>query len=173
MYHYANRPGLSTQASRQTIAQFFNTSVNGLPGNDGVSDARALVWPDSPDTHTQTRVQWAAMSLSTSRGCIRCRQPARSFCPLRTSARSLSQTLSLGRLPRSRSRTSAATRQVVRGATSLSRWASISGSGDLTCLIRSGFFTGCHCRREAVEVELLPRLGGIPGWVDDRAGAYY
>ncbi|GJE96620.1 glycoside hydrolase family 92 protein [Phanerochaete sordida] len=34
MYHYANRPGLSTQASRQTIAQFFNTSVNGLPGND-------------------------------------------------------------------------------------------------------------------------------------------
>lgn len=35
MYHYANRPGLSTQASRQTIAQFFNTSVNGLPGNDG------------------------------------------------------------------------------------------------------------------------------------------
>ncbi|KAG6916146.1 hypothetical protein DXG01_008297 [Tephrocybe rancida] len=34
MYHYANRPGLSTQRSRQTIAQFFNTSVNGLPGND-------------------------------------------------------------------------------------------------------------------------------------------
>ncbi|ETW77620.1 glycoside hydrolase family 92 protein [Heterobasidion irregulare TC 32-1] len=35
MYHYANRPGLSTQRSRQTIAQFFNTSINGLPGNDG------------------------------------------------------------------------------------------------------------------------------------------
>ncbi|PIL28602.1 hypothetical protein GSI_08644 [Ganoderma sinense ZZ0214-1] len=34
MYHYANRPGLSTQRSRQTIAQFFNTSTNGLPGND-------------------------------------------------------------------------------------------------------------------------------------------
>ncbi|VDB96722.1 unnamed protein product [Peniophora sp. CBMAI 1063] len=34
MYHYANRPGLSTQRSRQTIAQFFNLSVNGLPGND-------------------------------------------------------------------------------------------------------------------------------------------
>ncbi|EKM57353.1 glycoside hydrolase family 92 protein [Phanerochaete carnosa HHB-10118-sp] len=34
MYHYANQPGLSTQTSRQTIAQFFNTSVNGLPGND-------------------------------------------------------------------------------------------------------------------------------------------
>ncbi|KAG6844803.1 hypothetical protein H0H87_003629 [Tephrocybe sp. NHM501043] len=34
MYHYANRPGLSTQRSRQTIAQFFNTSINGLPGND-------------------------------------------------------------------------------------------------------------------------------------------
>lgn len=35
MYHYANRPGLSTQRSRQVIAQFFNTSVDGLPGNDG------------------------------------------------------------------------------------------------------------------------------------------
>ncbi|THV06347.1 glycoside hydrolase family 92 protein [Dendrothele bispora CBS 962.96] len=34
MYHYANRPGLSTQRSRQVIAEFFNTSVNGLPGND-------------------------------------------------------------------------------------------------------------------------------------------
>ncbi|TFK31528.1 glycoside hydrolase family 92 protein [Crucibulum laeve] len=34
MYHYANRPGLSTQRSRQVIAQLFNTSTNGLPGND-------------------------------------------------------------------------------------------------------------------------------------------
>ncbi|KAI0922609.1 hypothetical protein AcV5_009537 [Taiwanofungus camphoratus] len=34
MYHYVNRPGLSTQRSRQVIAQWFNTSVNGLPGND-------------------------------------------------------------------------------------------------------------------------------------------
>ncbi|KAL4242836.1 Peptide-N(4)-(N-acetyl-beta-glucosaminyl)asparagine amidase [Abortiporus biennis] len=35
MYHYANRPGLSTQRSRQVIAEFYNTSSNGLPGNDG------------------------------------------------------------------------------------------------------------------------------------------
>ncbi|KAF5327381.1 hypothetical protein D9619_003897 [Psilocybe cf. subviscida] len=35
MYHYANRPGLSTQRSRQVIAQFLNTSGNGFPGNDG------------------------------------------------------------------------------------------------------------------------------------------
>ncbi|OJT03625.1 hypothetical protein TRAPUB_5653 [Trametes pubescens] len=34
MYHYANRPGLSTQRSRQVIAEFYNTSINGLPGND-------------------------------------------------------------------------------------------------------------------------------------------
>ncbi|KLO17793.1 glycoside hydrolase family 92 protein [Schizopora paradoxa] len=34
MYHYANKPGLSTQRSRQVIAKNFNTSVNGLPGND-------------------------------------------------------------------------------------------------------------------------------------------
>ncbi|KAI0752421.1 glycoside hydrolase family 92 protein [Daedaleopsis nitida] len=34
MYHYANRPGLSTQRSRQVIAEFYNTSTNGLPGND-------------------------------------------------------------------------------------------------------------------------------------------
>ncbi|EAU89835.2 hypothetical protein CC1G_06987 [Coprinopsis cinerea okayama7 len=34
MYHYADKPGLSTQRSRQVIAQFFNTSRNGLPGND-------------------------------------------------------------------------------------------------------------------------------------------
>ncbi|KAG1871150.1 glycoside hydrolase family 92 protein [Suillus tomentosus] len=34
MYHYANRPGLSTQRSRMIIAESYNTSVNGLPGND-------------------------------------------------------------------------------------------------------------------------------------------
>ncbi|KAJ3768583.1 glycoside hydrolase family 92 protein [Lentinula raphanica] len=34
MYHYANLPGQSTQRSRQVIAESFNTSVNGLPGND-------------------------------------------------------------------------------------------------------------------------------------------
>ncbi|KAI0708309.1 glycoside hydrolase family 92 protein [Earliella scabrosa] len=34
MYHYVNKPGLSTQRARQVIAQFYNTSVNGLPGND-------------------------------------------------------------------------------------------------------------------------------------------
>ncbi|OBZ76244.1 hypothetical protein A0H81_02953 [Grifola frondosa] len=37
MYHYANRPGLSTQRSREVIAEFFNTSTNGLPGNDALS----------------------------------------------------------------------------------------------------------------------------------------
>ena len=34
MYHYANAPGRSTQRSRQVIADFFNTTTNGLPGND-------------------------------------------------------------------------------------------------------------------------------------------
>lgn len=34
MYHYADRPGLATQRTRQIIAEFFNTSKNGLPGND-------------------------------------------------------------------------------------------------------------------------------------------
>ncbi|PIL28599.1 hypothetical protein GSI_08641 [Ganoderma sinense ZZ0214-1] len=34
MYHYANAPGRSTQRSRQVIAEFFNTTPNGLPGND-------------------------------------------------------------------------------------------------------------------------------------------
>ncbi|EPQ50744.1 hypothetical protein GLOTRDRAFT_81814 [Gloeophyllum trabeum ATCC 11539] len=34
MYHYANAPGLSTVRSRQVISEYFNTSVNGLPGND-------------------------------------------------------------------------------------------------------------------------------------------
>lgn len=45
MYHYANQPGLSTQNSRQVIAEFFNTSVNGLPGNDGavLSGSRGLI----------------------------------------------------------------------------------------------------------------------------------
>jgi predicted alpha-1,2-mannosidase len=34
MYHYANLPGMSTQRSRLIIAESFNTSVNGIPGND-------------------------------------------------------------------------------------------------------------------------------------------
>lgn len=34
MYHYANRPGLSTQRSRMILAESYNTTVSGLPGND-------------------------------------------------------------------------------------------------------------------------------------------
>jgi putative alpha-1,2-mannosidase len=34
MYHYANQPGKSIQRVRQVIAAQFNTSRNGLPGND-------------------------------------------------------------------------------------------------------------------------------------------
>ncbi|KAH8112965.1 glycoside hydrolase family 92 protein [Phellopilus nigrolimitatus] len=44
MYHYANRPGLSTQRSRQVIATDFNTSVNGLPGNDGAMASYAFFY---------------------------------------------------------------------------------------------------------------------------------
>ncbi|KII83240.1 glycoside hydrolase family 92 protein [Plicaturopsis crispa FD-325 SS-3] len=44
MFHYADRPGLSTQASRQVIAQYFNTSVGGLPGNDGAMGSYAAFY---------------------------------------------------------------------------------------------------------------------------------
>lgn len=59
MYHYVNRPGLSTQRSRQIIAQFFNTSVNGLPGNDGAcfpSLARGGV--TDPSLQTPVRIAY-------------------------------------------------------------------------------------------------------------------
>lgn len=48
MYNYANCPGKSTQRSRQTMAQYFNTSVNGLPGNDGNSLFIPLPFPILP-----------------------------------------------------------------------------------------------------------------------------
>ncbi|KAK7014456.1 hypothetical protein VNI00_019350 [Paramarasmius palmivorus] len=34
MYHYADQPARSAQRVRQTISEAFNTSLNGLPGND-------------------------------------------------------------------------------------------------------------------------------------------
>ncbi|KAI0030576.1 glycoside hydrolase family 92 protein [Vararia minispora EC-137] len=34
MYHYADRPGLSTARSRAVISEFFNLTIDGLPGND-------------------------------------------------------------------------------------------------------------------------------------------
>jgi len=34
MYHYANKPGRAAQRVRQIINEAFNTSINGLPGND-------------------------------------------------------------------------------------------------------------------------------------------
>ncbi|KAI3611728.1 glycoside hydrolase family 92 protein [Moniliophthora roreri] len=34
MYHYANQPGRTAERVRQTISEAFNTSANGLPGND-------------------------------------------------------------------------------------------------------------------------------------------
>lgn len=37
MYHYADRPGQSTERSRQAIARDYNTTIYGLPGNDGTS----------------------------------------------------------------------------------------------------------------------------------------
>ncbi|KAL1752089.1 glycosyl hydrolase family 92-domain-containing protein [Schizophyllum commune] len=39
MYHYANQPAKSTKRAREVISQSFNTSLNGLPGND---DAGAM-----------------------------------------------------------------------------------------------------------------------------------
>ncbi|PBK91992.1 glycoside hydrolase family 92 protein [Armillaria gallica] len=35
MYHYPDKPGYSVRRVRETINQYFNTSRNGLPGNDG------------------------------------------------------------------------------------------------------------------------------------------
>ncbi|EIW86530.1 glycoside hydrolase family 92 protein [Coniophora puteana RWD-64-598 SS2] len=34
MYHYVNQPGLSVQQARETMADNFNTTVIGIPGND-------------------------------------------------------------------------------------------------------------------------------------------
>ncbi|KAH7911239.1 glycoside hydrolase family 92 protein [Hygrophoropsis aurantiaca] len=42
MYHYANRPGLTTQKTREIISQFYNTSISGLPGNDGAMASYAV-----------------------------------------------------------------------------------------------------------------------------------
>ncbi|KAJ7917216.1 glycosyl hydrolase family 92-domain-containing protein [Mycena leptocephala] len=44
MYHYANAPGLSTQRSRQIISKWFNTSLIGLPGNDGAMGSYAFFY---------------------------------------------------------------------------------------------------------------------------------
>ncbi len=63
MYHYANRPSKSTERSRQTITRFFNTSVDGLPGNDGNALFFSLPFPNptvSPRllTRYHTTRQW-------------------------------------------------------------------------------------------------------------------
>ena len=42
MYHYVNRPGLSTERSRETIAKSFTTRADGLPGNDGTCSSLSL-----------------------------------------------------------------------------------------------------------------------------------
>ncbi|KAI5118656.1 hypothetical protein M0805_002576 [Coniferiporia weirii] len=44
MYHYADRPGLSTQRSREVIAADFNTTINGIPGNDGAMASYAFFY---------------------------------------------------------------------------------------------------------------------------------
>ena len=48
MYHYVNRPALSARRSRETLKLFYNTTVEGLPGNDG-RDCRLVAFP-----HKQT-----------------------------------------------------------------------------------------------------------------------
>lgn len=43
MYHYANRPGLSAERSRETLKKSYNTSIYGLPGNDGTRHGPPLL----------------------------------------------------------------------------------------------------------------------------------
>lgn len=43
MYNYANRPGLTTQRTRQVIAEYFNNSANGLPGNDDSGEMKFVL----------------------------------------------------------------------------------------------------------------------------------
>ncbi|KIJ55604.1 glycoside hydrolase family 92 protein [Sphaerobolus stellatus SS14] len=44
MYHYADRPGLSTMRSRRIITSDFNTTRGGLPGNDGAMGSYAFFY---------------------------------------------------------------------------------------------------------------------------------
>src|SRR6266702_15433 len=86
MYHYANLPGKSAQRSRQAITQFFNTSVNGLPGNDGNTPYPFQSYRLSPlitrlQSYYQTAAQWAASWSSTSPDCTLFQQRSSSSSP--------------------------------------------------------------------------------------------
>lgn len=46
LYHYAGRPGLSAKQAHYYIPSQFNTSINGIPGNDdsGAMGTFAALW---------------------------------------------------------------------------------------------------------------------------------
>ncbi|KAG7094591.1 hypothetical protein E1B28_005416 [Marasmius oreades] len=69
MYHYANRPGLSTQRSRQVIAQNFDTTPGGLPGNDD-SGSYILTTVLTFVVLELHQVQWEVTRRSTLLGSI-------------------------------------------------------------------------------------------------------
>lgn len=76
MYHYANRPGLSTQRSRMIIAESYNTSVSGLPGNDDSGKSwKSFSWR----CLMLAQVPWPALPFSTSWACTRFPQHANFF----------------------------------------------------------------------------------------------
>lgn len=68
MYHYANRPGLSTQRSRMILAESYNTTVSGLPGND---DSGKSCKSFSGCRSMSAQVLWPATPFSTSWACTR------------------------------------------------------------------------------------------------------
>lgn len=115
MYHYVNRPGLSTQRSRMILAESYNTTVNGLPGNDDSGKScksfggRRLI---------PAQVPWAATPYSISWACTRFPQHANFFSlhPISRRSRSITRFS----IPRRRSL------PIISGATLRMAWAELS-----------------------------------------------
>ena len=129
MYHYANRPGKSTQRSRQTITQYFNTTVHGLPGNDGNTPSLSLRiflftrW----QSYYQTAVQWAASWSSTSLDCTLSQQRSTSSSP-RPSSRACHSSTRCSRQRRRYERRTFRRRRYSSRCVVASRFSAVSGT---------------------------------------------
>ena len=113
-YHYAGRPGLSSQRAHSYIPRLYNDSINGLPGNDDSGSMSAFVFFSMlVSSAVGVRLQ---IYLTQNRESIRTQARAFTSSFRRSSRRSALQIQRLTNGPRyeistSRQRTSTSNRQ--------------------------------------------------------------
>ena len=175
MYNYANRPGKSSQRSRQMIYQYFNTSTKGLPGNDGNSHSFplpftivpsiksfAIIRPDSGAMGSFAVFHLAGLYPVPATQHFLLSSP---FFPSVSFFNPLFNTKTTIRTKNFSFHAIFIKVRYVLHVILKSAWVLT----DCGCMRGDSMFVECDSRWKALEIELLPRVGHVHARRDNRA----